>query len=174
MLKIGHRGHKMLRISCRLQDVEITDAMRCWLIEAETKWPQFSRRRFQIHFLYENIWILIKISLKFVPYGPINNIPSLVQIMAWHWPGDKPLSEPAMASLLPHIGITLLQWVTDMSQGSQDVKDMSHGGHKMLRISQRGHKMSQGSQDVKDMSQGSQDVKDRSKGSQDVTGVTRC
>ena len=27
-------------------------------------------------------WILIKISLKFVPKGPINNIPALVQIMA--------------------------------------------------------------------------------------------
>ena len=33
------------------------------------------------------IWILIKNSLKFVPKGPINNIPALVQIMAWcrHW-----------------------------------------------------------------------------------------
>ena len=36
----------------------------------------------------------IKISLKFVPKGLINNIPALVQIMAWHRPGDKPLSEP--------------------------------------------------------------------------------
>ena len=26
----------------------------------------------------------IKISLKFVPKGPINNIPALVQITAWH------------------------------------------------------------------------------------------
>ena len=33
-----------------------------------------------IRFLYENARILIKISLKFVPYGPINNIPALVQI----------------------------------------------------------------------------------------------
>ena len=29
--------------------------------------------------------------------GPINNIPALVQIMAWCRPGDKPLSEPMMA-----------------------------------------------------------------------------
>ena len=29
-------------------------------------------------FLNENVRILIKISLKFVPKGPINNIPSLV------------------------------------------------------------------------------------------------
>ena len=34
-------------------------------------------------FLNENVRISIKISLKFVPWGPINNIPSLVQIMAW-------------------------------------------------------------------------------------------
>ena len=34
-------------------------------------------------FLNENIWIPIKISLKFVPKGSINNIPTLVQIVAW-------------------------------------------------------------------------------------------
>ena len=42
----------------------------------------------------------MKISLKFVPSGPINNIPALVQIMAWHWPGYKPLSKAMMVSLL--------------------------------------------------------------------------
>ena len=47
-------------------------------------------------FLKENVWILIKISLKCVPKGPINNIPALVQIMDWRRPGDKPLSEPMM------------------------------------------------------------------------------
>ena len=51
-------------------------------------------------FFNENIWIPIKISLKFVPKGPINNIPSLVQIMAWRRSGDKPLSETMMVSLL--------------------------------------------------------------------------
>ena len=34
-----------------------------------------------MHFLNENIRISIKISLKFVPKFPINNIPELVQIM---------------------------------------------------------------------------------------------
>ena len=64
---------------------------------------------FKCIFLNENAWILINISLKFVPEGPINNIPALVQIMAWRWPGDKPLSEPwwrPMASLLTHICVT--------------------------------------------------------------------
>ena len=31
------------------------------------------------------------ISLNFVPKGWINNIPALVQIMAWRWLGDKPI-----------------------------------------------------------------------------------
>ena len=45
-------------------------------------------------FLYENVQISIKISLKFVPKGQVDNNPALVQIMAWHRIGDKPLSEP--------------------------------------------------------------------------------
>ena len=40
-------------------------------------------------FVNENVGILIEISLKFVPKGPINNIPALVQIMASRRPGDK-------------------------------------------------------------------------------------
>ena len=39
-------------------------------------------------FLNENVWIPIKFSLKFVPKVPINNIPALVRIMAWHRRGD--------------------------------------------------------------------------------------
>ena len=38
---------------------------------------------FKCIFLNEDIETSIRISLKFVPKGPINNIPSLVQIMAW-------------------------------------------------------------------------------------------
>ena len=63
-------------------------------------------------FLNENIRISIKISLKFVPKVPINNIPALVQIMAWRRSGDKPLSEPKMVSLLTHICVTRPQWVS--------------------------------------------------------------
>ena len=57
-------------------------------------------------FMNENVRISIKVSLKFVPNGQINNIPSLVQIMAWRRSGDKPLSEPMMVSLLTHICVT--------------------------------------------------------------------
>ena len=58
---------------------------------------------FKCIFLNENIWISIKISLKFVLKSPNDDIPALVQIMARHRPGDKPLSEPMMVSLLTHI-----------------------------------------------------------------------
>ena len=47
-------------------------------------------------FLNETVRILINISVKFVPRGQINNIPTLVQIMAWCKTGDKPLFEPMM------------------------------------------------------------------------------
>ena len=66
-------------------------------------------------FLNENIKILIKISLKFVSKGSINNIPALVQIMARHQPGEKPLSEPIMVSLLTYICVTWPQWVNAIS-----------------------------------------------------------
>ena len=71
----------------------------------------FADAIFECIFVNENVWILIEISLKFVPKGPINNIPSLVQIMVWHRPGAKPLSEPMMVSLLTHICVTRPQWV---------------------------------------------------------------
>ena len=63
--------------------------------------PHFADNILKCLFLNENIWILIKISLKFVPKGSVNNIPSLFQLMAWCRPGNKPLSEPMLA------------WVTD-------------------------------------------------------------
>ena len=51
----------------------------------------------------------IKISLKSVPKGTINNIPSLVQIMACRRPGDKPLYDPMMTL------VTRPQWVKGYS-----------------------------------------------------------
>ena len=64
-------------------------------------------------FLKENVWISINISLKFLPRGPINNIPALVQVMACCLVGTKPLSEPMMVRLPTHICVTQPQWVKD-------------------------------------------------------------
>ena len=71
----------------------------------------FADNIFKCILLNENVWIPIKISLNFVTKGPINNIPSLVQIMVWRRPGAKPLSEPMMVSLLTHICVTQPEWV---------------------------------------------------------------
>ena len=74
--------------------------------------------------LNENVWISIEISLKFVRKSSINNIPALVQIMAWRRPGDKPLSEPMMASLLTHICVTRPQWVKVHNDWANEIDDL--------------------------------------------------
>ena len=71
----------------------------------------FPNNIFKCILLNENIWISLNISLKFVPQVPINNIPALVQIMAWRRPGDKPLSGPMMVKLPTHICVTRPQWI---------------------------------------------------------------
>ena len=71
----------------------------------------FADDTFKRIFANENVRILIEISLKCVSEGPINNIPTLVQIMAWRRPGDKPLFEPMMVCLPTHICVTRPQWV---------------------------------------------------------------
>ena len=62
-------------------------------IEAETKWPSFCGQHFQMFFLTEKVLNSLKISLELLPRGSINNISAFR-------PGDKPLSEPMMVSLL--------------------------------------------------------------------------
>ena len=53
---------------------------------------------FMCIFAKKGVCVPIKISLKFVPKGPII-IPALVHIMAWCRPGDKPFFEPVVISL---------------------------------------------------------------------------
>ena len=69
-----------------------------------------------MHFLRENVSIAIKISRKFVPKAPYNNIPALIQIRAWRRPGDKPLSEPIMDSLMTHMCVTRINELTANSR----------------------------------------------------------
>ena len=70
----------------------------------------FADDTFKHIFLNEDVKISIIISLKFVPKGPVNNISSLVQRIAWRQPGDKPLFEPMMIRLSMHICVTRPQW----------------------------------------------------------------
>ena len=61
----------------------------------------FTYNIFRCIFVNEKYSILIKISLKFVPKGPNDNNPVLVQITAWCQIGDKSLFQP------------MLTWFTD-------------------------------------------------------------
>ena len=97
---------------CCLQNAAILSLPQC----DNSLRPRPNRRHFvddifKCISLIENVSIPIQFSLKFVPRGPINNIPALVQIMAWCRPGNKPLSEPMMDSLPTHICVTRPQWV---------------------------------------------------------------
>ena len=78
----------------------LTDKLWSVFNTLRPKWNgrHFADDIFKCIFLNENVWISFKISMKFVPKGPINNIPALVQIMAWRRTGDKPLSEPMIVS----------------------------------------------------------------------------
>ena len=88
----------------------------CWWISLVNTWrPRQNGRHFpddifKCIFFNENVWIVIKISLKFVPKGPINDISALVQIMAWR----RSLPEPMLVSLLTHICTTLPDWVNSL------------------------------------------------------------
>ena len=94
---------------------------RSWIINTlrpRQNGRHFADDTFKRIFLNENVRISIKISPTFVSRGPINNIPALVQTMAWRRPGDKPLSEPMMVSLPTHICVTRPQWVNYILQNT--------------------------------------------------------
>ena len=100
----------------------IGDGHKTWWYRFKTLRPRqngrhFADDTFKRIFLNENFRISIKL-FKFIPKGPINNNPALVQIMAWCQPGDKPLSEPMMLCLLTHICVTRPQWVNGISSAS--------------------------------------------------------
>ena len=54
---------------------------------------------FKCIFTNEKFCISIRISVKFVPSGQIENMPASVQVMAWRRIGDKPLAGAMMNQL---------------------------------------------------------------------------
>ena len=70
----------------------------------------------------------MNISPNFVPKNPINDILSLVPIMARHRPGDKPLSEPVMVSLLMSLGLNELRLtkVVENQKGVEIITTQEH------------------------------------------------
>ena len=85
----------------------------CFGLSALTHWDRdkiaaISQTRLSNPFSWMKMF---EFRLKLVPNGPIDNVPALVQIMAWRRPGDKSLSEPMKARLLTRICVTRPQWV---------------------------------------------------------------
>ena len=103
---------------CRLLDAKpFSDPMQPYYhvttLRPRQNGRHFADDTFKCIFLNGSVWISIKLSLNFVLTGSINNIPALVQIMAWHRPGAKPSTEPMMFSLRTHTCVTGPQWVTN-------------------------------------------------------------
>ena len=76
-----------------------------------TKWPPFRRQNLQMRFHEWKVFITIHISLKFVPWGSIDNKSALVQVMAWHQTTNiDPVCQHIYASLEgDELGVSHLQ-----------------------------------------------------------------
>ena len=72
-----------------------------------TKWPPLCKQYFENYFLGKKIYISIKISLKFVPKGPIDIESALVQAVAFCLAGNKLLPELMSTRCLDTICSTL-------------------------------------------------------------------
>ena len=67
---------------------------------------RFPHDIFKCIFLNENVWFFIKISLKFVPKGPINNIPALVQVMYVEY-GRVVVVRPPLGTTVPRMTLEI-------------------------------------------------------------------
>ena len=72
---------------------------------------QFPDDKFKCISFDENVWISLKMSMKFVPKVRINNITSLVLIMAWCGQATSHYLNQWWFILLTHICVTWPRWV---------------------------------------------------------------
>ena len=104
-------SHDVLKISSTKMSALLVRPHRVNKLRSRQNCRHFADDIFKWIFWNENVWISLTISLKCILNARINNIPALVQVMAWCRPGDKPLSEPMMVNLLRHICVTRPRWV---------------------------------------------------------------
>ena len=92
----------------------------CWYPHIDTTPTHWGREKidamlhttfFKCIFLYKKLCVWIKISQKFVPMVPVNNIPPFVQIMARRRTGAKSYLNRWWHSWLTHICVTRPYWV---------------------------------------------------------------
>ena len=106
-IQIHRQKSDQIQIQIQIQLIKYKYKYKYTVTRAETKLPPFYRWQIKIYFIV----LFIQISLKIVSKGPIYNKPTLVQIMAWRWVGNKPLSDQWWPSFLMHKCITRPKWV---------------------------------------------------------------
>ena len=72
-------------------------------------WFLYDRCNWQLEMIYGDLFYFRTVTVLVTSHDRVFSH-ALVQIMAWHWPGDKTLSEPMMLRLLMHIYFTQPQW----------------------------------------------------------------
>ena len=81
-------------------------------------------------FLNRNQYVLWY-KLKFIPGRPIDSMSPLIQVMAWHSVGNKPLTEPMFPIPMTQYGVTRPWWVTI------GIYIKNYTGHNMHRYIQK-------------------------------------
>ena len=114
-LKSGACESSMLFWSLKVFFLHVfSQKISIYLIHAKTKWSPFGRQHFQFHLL---VWEVFDINFtEIVSMCTINSKLWLVEIIAWHQTGNKPLSEPIMALFTDGyiIYVSWHQWVNSV------------------------------------------------------------
>ena len=89
--------------------------MSIWL----TRWgwdkvDAISETKFSNAFPCMNMFEFPRLKFHWSLFPRVNNMPALVQAMAWRRSGDKPLSEPMMVSLPTPICVSRPQWINHL------------------------------------------------------------
>ena len=113
-LRFSNVNHHYFLSSTTKQSIDYMVDWPVNTLRLRQKGCHFADSTFKCIFLNENHCILILISLRFVSKGPINDMPALVQVMAWAQTGDKPLSEQWWLVYWTHIWVTQLRFLLDV------------------------------------------------------------
>ena len=99
----------------------------------------FADDMFRCVFLIEKVWISIEISLEFDTKSPINNMPTMVQIMAWRLQATSHYLNQPWPNVLAHLCVTPPGWVLNEWLNQRNIISTKHSigakcVNKMLSI----------------------------------------
>ena len=113
----------------------------CQISERYDKMAAISQTTFSGVFSWKKSRVLIRVLLKFVQKGLIENKSILVQVMTWPPKGDKPLPESMIPSSLAHICGTMgnelkdtISWLRDFTRscGKTSVRSVNRGPRRKI------------------------------------------